>query len=734
MGLSEKNSSRPWLAALAAVAVTLLVGCGDTDPDLPPVEDLSGSALQVSVNSVGRLIFQWDVPVGKDYYKLSVNPDGVSEFVELVGRIILLDDVVDIFTFIALASPEIKLALAEFLLESCLENDPADPDDDECDPLAVTVLPVPVGELLFQWEKQDGATHYRISIDPDGLSGYSILADFIPTDEPFYIHEISSLNISWADARFMLESCIDAVCEILGEQVLSGGSVFSVGIIRPPTSVFHSIFGAAVALSEDGNTLAVGSPGVSDFTCLDITGYTQEEFDALEPGTFNIQCIYIIPDDPEGDPDDPDDDFVPPTSLPEILLQAGAVSIYTRDTLGWGLHTTIEAPNREAGDNFGWDIGLSNDGTTLAVTAPAEDSASTGVGGEQDDTDNEAVDSGAAYVFTLVDDDWELQEYIKASNTQEIDLFGWRVTLSGDGDALAVSAVLEASADAGDEDNNDSERAGAVYTYTRVGDTWTPRDYLKAPDIDADDLFGISLSMNMDGKYLAIGAIEEGTPGSIDGRFRICNPGDGAGEGSVYMFERADGSWAYSATIKASNAETADCFGSSVDLNDDATRLAVGAPLEDSRSTGVNGADGDNDETNSGAAYLFERVAEVADVWSQTNYFKASNTGTPDQLGAAVRLSSGGTTLVAGAIGEASPSFGINSGQNFNTVPGSGAAYAYREDAGTWDQTAYIKPSIPQSLINFGWRLDMAMDGQELAVAAPGWELVTSYQGVIYIY
>ena len=217
----------------------------------------------------------------------------------------------------------------------------------------------------------------------------------------------------------------------------------------------------------------------------------------------------------------------------------------------------------------------------------------------------------------------------------------------------------------------------------------------------------------MDGKYLAIGAIEEGTPGSIDGRFRICNPGDGAGEGSVYMFERADGSWAYSATIKASNAETADCFGSSVDLNDDATRLAVGAPLEDSRSTGVNGADGDND---------------------QTNYFQASNTGTPDQLRAAVRLSSGGTTLVAGAIGEASPSFGINSGQNFNTVPGSGAAYAYREDAGTWDQTAYIKPSIPQSLINFGWRLDMAMDGQELAVAAPGWELVTSYQGVIYIY
>lgn len=716
---------------MAAVAVTLLSGCGSSDPDLPPSEDLSASVLQVSVNSSGRLIFQWLVSGGIDYYKLSVDPDGISGFVELVERILLTDDVSGIFSFVALASPEIKLALAEFLLESCLENDPADPDDDDCDPLGVTVFPVPAGELLFQWEKQDGVTHYRISIDPDGLSGYSVLADFIPDDEPFYIHEVSTLNFSWADARFLLESCIDAVCEVLGEQVLKDASVFSVGILEPPVSAFHSLFGSSVALSEDGNTLAVGAPGTSDFTCLEITGYTQEEFDALEPGTFNVQCIYIIPDDPDGDPDDPDDDFIPPTSLPETLFQAGAVFIYTRDVLGWSLQNTLEAPNRQAGDNFGWAIGLSEDGTTLAVTAPAEDSASSGVGGEQDDTDNEALDSGAAYVFTLMGDEWELQEYIKASNTGEMDLFGWRVALSGDGDALAVGAVLEASGDAGDQDNDDVERAGAVYTYTRAGDVWTPRDYLKAPDIDANDLFGMSLAMNMDGEYLAIGAIEEGEPGSLDGRFRICNPGVGAGEGTVYMFERVADSWAYSASIEASNAGTADCFGVSVDLNDDATRLAVGAPLEDSRATGVNGAEGDNDETNSGAAYLFERVA---DVWSQTNYFKASNTGTPDQLGGAVRLSSSGSALVAGAIGEASPSFGIGGGQSFNTVPGSGAAYGYREDGGAWEQIAYIKPSIPRSLINFGWRMDIAMDGQELVVAAPGWELAAGYQGIVYSY
>jgi hypothetical protein len=50
-----------------------------------------------------------------------------------------------------------------------------------------------------------------------------------------------------------------------------------------------------------------------------------------------------------------------------------------------------------SGDVFGCSVALSADGESLAVGATAEDSAATGVDGDQ--TSNAARDSGAVYVF-----------------------------------------------------------------------------------------------------------------------------------------------------------------------------------------------------------------------------------------------------------------------------------------------------------------------------------------------
>ena len=55
----------------------------------------------------------------------------------------------------------------------------------------------------------------------------------------------------------------------------------------------------------------------------------------------------------------------------------------------------MKASNTEAKDWFGWSVALSGD--TLAVGAYSEDSAATGIDG--DETDNSAVTSGAVYVF-----------------------------------------------------------------------------------------------------------------------------------------------------------------------------------------------------------------------------------------------------------------------------------------------------------------------------------------------
>ena len=98
----------------------------------------------------------------------------------------------------------------------------------------------------------------------------------------------------------------------------------------------------------------------------------------------------------------------------------------------------------------------------LAVGASAEDSAATGVNGDQ--ADNGADNSGAVYVFVRSGSTWTQQAYIKASNTDANDNFGRSVALSGD--TLAVGAYLEDSAAPGvngDQADNSAAIAGAVY-------------------------------------------------------------------------------------------------------------------------------------------------------------------------------------------------------------------------------------------------------------------------------
>jgi hypothetical protein len=112
-------------------------------------------------------------------------------------------------------------------------------------------------------------------------------------------------------------------------------------------------------------------------------------------------------------------------------------------------------------------VSLSGDGDTLAVGAYAEDSTATVIDGDQ--SNNGASGAGAAYVFVCGDDGtWSQQAYIKASNTDAGDGFGFSVSLSGDGDTLVVGAPGESSSATGihgDQSNNDASGAGAAYVF-----------------------------------------------------------------------------------------------------------------------------------------------------------------------------------------------------------------------------------------------------------------------------
>ena len=124
----------------------------------------------------------------------------------------------------------------------------------------------------------------------------------------------------------------------------------------------------------------------------------------------------------------------------------------------------VKASNTEAADYFGARVSLSSDGNTLAVGAFREDS--NGIGGDQ--YNNDLATSGAVYVFTRSGTTWTQQAYVKASNTGRFDYFGYSVSLSSDGNTLAVSASQEESSATGIggvQANNDADNSGAVYLY-----------------------------------------------------------------------------------------------------------------------------------------------------------------------------------------------------------------------------------------------------------------------------
>ena len=60
-----------------------------------------------------------------------------------------------------------------------------------------------------------------------------------------------------------------------------------------------------------------------------------------------------------------------------------------------------------------------------------------------DGSNNDARLAGAAYVFTRSGATWSQQAYLKASNTDAFDQFGQLVSLSDDGNTLAISAEGE---------------------------------------------------------------------------------------------------------------------------------------------------------------------------------------------------------------------------------------------------------------------------------------------------
>jgi hypothetical protein len=404
----------------------------------------------------------------------------------------------------------------------------------------------------------------------------------------------------------------------------------------------------------------------------------------------------------------------------------------------------LKASNTGNDDWFGDVLDVSADGNTLAVGAPREDGSTKGINHSQtSQTDNGVSDSGAVYVFTKSNNQWQQEAYIKASNADIGDHFGSSLSLSGDGLTLVVGAEQESSNgqgvyynDDGDGDveqsNNSASNSGAVYVFHKVASTWSQQAYLKSNNSQIDHQFGAfgALDVSDDGNIIAVGALydDSGARGTKDTTSQS-NPGNGldtsqTDAGAAYIFTRSNTSWDQTAYIKASNTDAGDNFGK-LSLSGDGKTLVVSAFNEDTLATGVNPSPAnqtDNGAPKSGAVYVFTKSNNL---WQQEAYIKASNTEEDDGFGGdeSIVISKDGLNIAVSAGGESSEATGIynNSAStpSDNLSQGSGAVYVFRKATGVWSQEAYIKSEQGVSK-GFGGSRGLAFNkaGTSLAIAS----------------
>lgn len=498
----------------------------------------------------------------------------------------------------------------------------------------------------------------------------------------------------------------------------------------------------------------------------------------------------------------------------------------------------FKASNTEANDFFGWSIALSGDGQTLAVGAPAEDSNAVGANGDQ--ANNDSTNSGAVYIFVKNNGVWIQQAYLKASNTEQLNLnparmlvndrFGYKVSLSDDGNTLAVSALLEdspsygincnqnnyeftstaaiSSASSGSSVSSEdtsgtfiyaaSYNVGAVYVFSRTGTEWNQDAYIK-PHYSLEHLsvtdglrFGETLALSGDGKTLAIGATSDALaksgiinfnaslssstssrdecldfypPSSSSNSSSVSSSSSsskssssksnssassyngGAGSGAVYIYRLEENGWKEDSHVKASNAQSGDSFGASIALSTDGKTMAIGAIGEDSQAKGVNGNQADNScfyqnrdalyimdlgcenapyatyGINNGATYVFTR----GDIdWSQEAYLKPASTFFTTLFGSSVDLSGDGNTLAIGAKGDAGTILNTDDPKKIDEAQvqeiaksiGTGSTYVFTRAGTIWTQQAYLRPSTITIGGEFGSDVALSLDGDILAVGS----------------
>ena len=401
-----------------------------------------------------------------------------------------------------------------------------------------------------------------------------------------------------------------------------------------------------------------------------ITGWTQRglDIDGEAEGDFSGRCVAISSDGNT-------------VAIGAIgndgnnggHANAGHVRVYNWNGTLW-VKRGLDIDGEAGTDESGYSVSLSSDGNTVAIGAPYNNGAGAG------------ADSGHVRVYdwntSITPNGWT-QRGLDIDGEAAYDQSGWSVSLSSDGNTVAIGAI------GNDGNNGGHANAGHVRVYDWTESSWTQR----GQDIDGVgeyDRSGYSVSLSSDGNTVSIGA--------------PYNNGTGSDAGHVRVYNWNGASWAKRGTDIDGEAAL-DSSGYSVSLSSDGNTVAIGAPY------------------NYGASSYAGHVRVYH--WNGTLWVKRGldidGEAAYDQSGYSVSLSSDGNTVAIGAL------------TNSEARIYAGHVRIFNWNGISWNQVG-LDIDGEFAYDYSGWSVSLSSDGNTLAIGAPYNDGTGSNAGHVRVY
>ena len=469
-------------------------------------------------------------------------------------------------------------------------------------------------------------------------------------------------------------------------------------------------FGKSVSLSADGTIVAIGGQGYSNFSFMGVVRIYQ----------WNVSDWNQLGDDIYGESNGDWNGWSVSLNDDGTIVAIGAhehdgkghvrVYDYVKDRVPkeWNqLGSDIDG--QASGEQFGWSSSLNSDGTIIAIggrghnsstgvvrvfkyvnsewkqlgsdiigEAPGDKSGQSislstdgtilAIGAYYNKGDNNDTNKGQARIYQYLEgvyaSDW-IQVGYDIDGESTSDEFGHAVSLSKNGSVLHVSAPKY---------NNSN---GRVYTYELLKQPKLKSIFKMGEPItgeSAGDHSGMSVSTNIDGTIIAIGA--------------SYNDGNGTNSGHVRVYQYNGSSWDQMGTDI--NGEAAYNYsGRNVSLNANGTIVAIGAPFNDGNGT------------DSGHVRVYEYNGSSWDKMGAD----IDGEATGDESGKSVSLSSDGTIVAIGGP--------INDGNGTE----SGNVRIYKYNGSAWNQLGADIDGEAAGDRN-GYSVSLSSDGTIVAIGA----------------